>query len=316
MLLLLVFSFSSCEFESTETWLNEVPEAQGEIPTAELSFKDAVVYIDKPTLFEYSLTFQQQKVYLVEFYLDFKILKKQEGSKGSVLLDPSAGEHHFEMRVYTSTASGSIADKVGVEVFSYQQSWTIRAEDESAADLEILNIAKSGGSVLIEWEKYTGYKFESYELLKKTNNGNLSFFTTSDKDVVSCQDPYYIGGTAEYFLRFTKSDGGYFDSEAASFTHDPGRMALQLDVDNNVIATWSPCEFETNFGQYQLKRTDQSGRNEIVFTSNDVEDTMAIISVFPNRQYEFEMECKSKMPQPDVGDGTYYLSGSISTGDF
>ena len=130
------FCILGCEFESGEVWYNDISEPVGEIPIAEFSFKDSIVFISQATQFEYSLSFTRQKVYLIEFYLDNRKFDESFEPDGSILIDPVPGKHIFEMVVFTSTASNSLADQIGYEVFSYNKSWTIYFESESISQIQ------------------------------------------------------------------------------------------------------------------------------------------------------------------------------------
>lgn len=152
VVLIIAMMNGACEYESSAVYFVDIEQVEGEIPYANLSFTDSVIYINQSTLFGYTLNFIEQEVYQVEFYLDDRLLKSMGESSGSVLIEVEPGKHIFEMVIITSTESGSIADKIGAEAFYYTITWTIYSESAEAGEIQIQSIDKAEGSLRIEWE--------------------------------------------------------------------------------------------------------------------------------------------------------------------
>jgi len=321
--ILVVFILSilneGCEFESTEVYYLDVEKTEGETPVAELSFVDSVIIIDRATLFEYSLNFLKQEVYQVVFYVDGRKIESKEESTGSVLLQLLPGEHLFEIVVHTSTESGSLADLVRSEVFTYTKSWTIFAEAEDAGQIQIQSVGQVEDSLLIEWERYPGYKFHSYELFKKTSSGDVLLYESFDVNYTSSFDPYFVGGEAIYFIRFHKYSGEQYDSDTISYTSYPGMIDLDLDWEiHNLSIAWPKCDFKSNFGSYQLSQNLNGGPAEIIYTTEGVNDTTLSINVGENQDLQYELTYRSNMPDAARSNNGVYSLGSdnISTGSF
>lgn len=308
----------ACEFEPEGTYVEEVPEPEGEIPSAELNFNDSVLYMDEATLFEYSLSFMKQEVYEVDFYIDDNKIAIIEDSTGSVLVDPLPGMHMFEMVVYTSTGSGSIADRVGAEVFTYRQSWTIYSEKDDIGHIQITTIGKADGGLRIEWDRYPGYFFESYGLYKNTIEGVVQLFETSDVDITSFSDPYFVGGSAEYYVLFHKTNGKEYTSDIRSYTFHPDTIELASDWEQqNLTVTWPRCAFEANFGSYSLSQSLNDGPYEVIYTTTALEDTTITMTVGENQLFQFELTYYSKMPDNATGNGILAINSEhIFTGPY
>ena len=308
----------ACEFESSETWYEEVSEAEGEIPSAYLNFNDSVIYMDEATLFEYSLSFIKQEVYEVEFYLDDHKIAFNEDTTGSVLLEPRPGIHSFEMVVITSTESGSISDRIGAEAFIYSQSWTIYSETEEASQIEITSVEKADGSLLIEWERYPGYFFQSYELFKKTYEGDIMMCEVLDVGQTSFIDPYFVGGSADYYVRFHKSNFKEYLSDTCSYAIYKDTIGLDLDWEQqNLTISWPRCEFDANFGSYQLLKSLNDSPFELIYSTEEAEDTTLTIAVDENLNLRFELAYHSKMPDSSPGNGVYTIgSKNLFSGSF
>jgi len=315
---LLALSVKTCEFESTGTWNKDIPEPTAEIPTAELNFKDSIIYIDQAIQFEYSLNFIKQEVYQVEFYLNGRELVTNTGPKGTVLINPLPGKYSFEMVIITSTESGSIADQTEAEAFFYSQYWTIYSENEEKSQIQIQAITRSEGSLLIEWDQYQGYMFQSYELIKKTTQGEIKLCELLELDQTSFFDEYYVGGIADYFIRLIKTNGKQGDGDIKSYSSTTGTIELDYNWEQHTLSiSWPKCAYENNFEMYQLLQRLENDVSLLIYTGNDLTDTTVSVEVGENQDLRFELVYHSNMPNSTPSNGQYSISSeNIFTGSF
>ena len=308
---LIILSHSGCEFESSEIWDKGILESDGEVPTAEYSFEDSVIYIDEAVTFEYSVSFVAQEIYLIEFYLDGLMIATGTNSTGSVDLNPSPGKHIFKIVVYTSTENGSIADEMNAEAFIYTQDWTVYMEAQGTSFIDITSISPAEGSLLIEWEPFQGYLFQSYSLVKRTHLGDtvlyesFDMFESQDLEDTLFYDEYYMGDYAEYFIRLKRSTGVTSDGTPRSYSWTPEFFNVSLYPDTTIVITWSKCIFDSNFGKYILSEQVDGGPLEVIFETTQLNDTTVTVPGGSGNSYFFKLEYVSKMLDATLGNGIY-----------
>lgn len=297
----------ACEFDSTEIYYEEIDMPIGEMPTAELSFEDSIVILHQATRLSYKVNFDRQEVLQVEFYLNDRLYGSDDDAMGNVLIDPGPGIHLFEMVIYTSTESGSIAEKVGAEAFVYSQSWEIIMEDPENRQVNIDLVYIDEEGVRIEWSRSMGFDFQSYEILRVTSTGEASLGIFEDRDVTFCIDPYYIGGDAEYNLRLRTHHFPPADGIKRSFSLPPYQLFIVPVDSTSLTFTWSGCYVESNFGSYTL----YSGTGISLYESSEVQDTTITLALDPATDHHFRLEYSSSIKDPVLGfysvEREYYL---------
>lgn len=296
--IMLSLLIQSCSFESTDVYESDLEEPLGEIPVVELDLNDSVLYVDQKALLEYSVNFDLQEVLLVEFIMDENLYKSLESGEGSVLIESTPGEHQLEMVIYTTTESGSIADKIGREAFVYSNSWVLYVGDNYSEPIQIQSISETENQLEIEWEPFDGYGFHSYELYKTNASGQVLLFTTEDQDRISYFEQCYIGGESSYFIRLNLWRLSPKDGDPYGIKLPDYHMNMELEESSSIRLTWSRCRPAANFGSYLLYRESSYGTRTILLESFNVDDTTTLVSVNPEQEYLFKLEYRSGEDSP------------------
>jgi hypothetical protein len=312
----LILTLFSCEFEPSGICLVEIEKPTGEIPRAQLSFEDSTLVLHEATLFNYEVLYERQEVYLVEFYMDGYVFEMNEDVSGEVLVDPGPGLHKFEMVIYTSTGSGSIAEKMGAEAYVYSQSWDIIMEDTRYNQVNLENIfVDDNGRLCIEWKQSMNFDFLSYEIYKLYEGDEYILGVFDDRTVTSCIDSVYIGGDASYNMRLHTQHFTPVEGTARNF-HMPEYLFFIMPADStSVNLSWSKCGVAGNFDRYQIYANSGS----LLYESNQVQDTSVVLSLDPETAYNFKLVYLSKIPDPLLGTilmERYYYLGDNSLPEY
>lgn len=300
---------TSCEFEPSGTCFEDLERPEGEFPTAALSFQDSILILSEATLFQYDVLFKDQDVYLSEFYMDGRLVETDEDATGEILVDPAPGPHTFEMVVYTSTGSGSIAEKMGAEAYVYTQQWEILMEDTLHRMTELNRVyLDEKGHVRIEWEQSLNFDFLSYEILRINGDEELSLGIFEDRSVTSCSDPYYIGGEAIYNLRLQTQHFDPVEGDPISVSLPAYELSIVHADSLTVNLRWTTCGVPGNFGSYRL--TYREG--VLVHESTALLDTSVTLTLQPGMEYHFNLYYLSGHPDPELG--TCEVSRDFYTG--
>ncbi len=201
--------FYSCEFQP---WA--IPETKVERPseiapmiTAEITPDTDTLKLYQPTTIKYRFAASPRKVVWVEFNFDGTDLFRRDyitSEPMEIDFNPGAyneGLHTLTISVFTSSNSGSIADKVGAEGYLYQLQWPVIIDRTPLKALEVYSADSVAGGVRIVWEKFNHASFEYYKLVKH------SYTTNQSTDLAVITSPHQ-----NYF-----TDDSYLEGEEAIY---------------------------------------------------------------------------------------------------
>lgn len=256
--LILSLILSSCEFspgDIKETFI-EKPSEEPPMIGFELTPETDTLRLYEPVTIKYKFNASPRKIHSVEFSLDGAILFSRDYGLDNLLemdLNPhqySEGLHTLKINVVTSSNSGSIADKVKAEGYSYQFEWPVLIDFTPPKMLRILSVTKQPGGVLIKWEKFPHAAFKRY-LIEKT-----SYFEFYSKEIAVITDPY----TTEYF------DTDYLEGEKVtygiylnglpgygiSYSEPPGLIKVTYDSKFKATVNWEPTRNPQRLDYYRI----------------------------------------------------------------
>ena len=311
--------FASCEYEPTGSNFREIPEPESEIPSVTMNLNADEIYIDGRANLIYDVRFTELELLLVEFYLDGNSVGSLETPTGSFEIAPLDGQYTFEMRIYSSTGSGSIANNIGAEAFIYKKEWTLFVDLSSIRPLEIVMLSKENDRLNCLWRCSPGIDFKAFEIFRKHQAGFQSLGFIQERETRTFSDTDILGGESAYFFVLHRhhlppiySDTAEFQSEAYIF--DFRRMEILL-----AVFSWNRCTFPGNFDKYTLYETENDGTRKTIYESSSIEDTTYSIALDQLKHSVYSLEYCS------AGDTAnnlvytrelYYLPGSEFIPDY
>lgn len=187
--------------------------------------------------------------------LDNTPIMTAEGAIDSYLLDPEtlpAGYAALTVRYYQKTGSGSLADLADSEFFEFEFSRPVLIDNAPVRMLQIVKTAVIDSTLVIYWNKFTGYKFTSYVV-----NHNYGSAVITDQEVDHLAVPDYPGGELSVAFQLNAKDrtvgSQEFYHEGMSFAAQPiGVDSLHLSWDRSRYRAFRGMRISFNDNGFEL----------------------------------------------------------------
>lgn len=256
----LLFILYSCEFSPSEIPLSEL-EKPGNAPAIwiELTPETDTLRLSAPAWITYNVETGEHQLYRIKFALDnveLEDLRYYSSTKISASIPVNSlgdGNHDLKITTYTSTNSGSIADKSGLEANLYELTWPVFVNKRAKENFAFNELEFTSGGIKISWPSYRYADFGGYEF-SRTTNGSQSVKT----NITNANQNYYIdknyveGLYLNYsiFVNFTES-GFMFDH--LSYNKAIKNPVVKVNKDCTVDVRWNHSENEESVGQYCIR---------------------------------------------------------------
>ncbi len=145
--MIIIIGGSSCEVTPSEIPWSSIEEPQV-VPdiSIKLSPEMDTLRLSESTWVTYLLETGDRRLYYMEMYLDGeeivnKIKLSDREIKAYINTDLSDdGIHTLKINIYTTTNTGSIADKIGYEAYLYQLQWPVYINKSAKEDFKFTNL--------------------------------------------------------------------------------------------------------------------------------------------------------------------------------
>jgi hypothetical protein len=245
--------FLSCEYSPTETNYRQV-----NLPEPNINF----MILDSTQLnvlrgdvrIQYQAAFDGHTFRRGDLLIDSTLATGAIGNDtGYFQLNTSGysdGEHTLRFVFTLATNSGSLADRVGAEVFIMSRTYSTYFFNAAVQPPEILGFDTAHGALRIRWEKYDQIGFTRYMLSK---NG-IEMAVIKDINQQELVDSTFVGWFASYQLT-TYAGGSALGTSYKSITApiDSFVSFVILD-DRNVQLNWRRCIYDSAFASYRILR--------------------------------------------------------------
>lgn len=203
-LALFSIAICSCVFSPSKENFIEVNKdvPAPEITNQVLDLETDTLFVWKYTRFNFNLTAGNVAVHSV--LLNFNNTNTEFASgQGSFEVNPSAfqpGTYKVEIKVYTGSGTGSLADKVGAEGYEFKREWTLIIEKPQIPDIKITPSIENG-YLKFSWNKVDKPYFKSYRIIGY-DNGVYNTYSREykNRNITSFVDSTYVGGNITFNL--------------------------------------------------------------------------------------------------------------------
>ncbi|RPI06415.1 MAG: hypothetical protein EHM64_03055 [Ignavibacteriae bacterium] len=236
----------------------------------------------------------------IEGYMDDSPIALDTTQPGYITFHSEAyqdGNYTMRLTLYTSTNSGSLADRIGGEAFYMTRYYRVTVFNASITTPTVSGFAFINGELQITWGKYTQLGFKKYVL---TKNGS-PLATITDVNQLQYSDTNYAGESASYGLITyvgSLSFIGYSMSPSSTIYPAPRFVSATTTTDNKVRLVWNKAVYTKGFQAYRIKRTEDFYNYKIIATIADFNDTSWID------------------PSPYFGVQSHYTIGVVSKSGF
>lgn len=261
LLLSILVIVYSCEYSPPEIPLTEVekPSDQGSIVSVTLSPEKDTLKLSTNVYVSYKVDVGSNEIYDVKFLMDGTDM----GTPSSIAIGQYAttlqaskmsdGLHELKIRTYTSTNSGSIADKVGAEQYFYELKWPVLVNKGAKDQMKFTNLQATSNGIKLTWFKYDYADFQRYTVNKISTMPGQSkeLVNTTNPSLNSVIDNGYIEGDFVTYSLYTYMDGIVMDFK--SYIEEIKKPKVTIQLDRSIEVKWSPSNHSQNVKSYFLK---------------------------------------------------------------
>lgn len=251
----------SCEYSPSEIPLTEVekPSEQAPFISIDLTPEMDTIMLSTSVNVSYKVDVGSLKIYDVKFLMDGTdmgtLFSDGKGLYATTLSSSqiSDGLHELKVRTYTSTNSGSIADKVQAEGYLYEFTWPVVVNKRAKDQMKFTNLQMVANGIKLSWFKYDYADFQRYTVNK------ISTMPGQSKELVNTTNPYqnsvvdnsYIEGDYVTYSLYTYMDG--FSMDSRSYVEEIRKPKVTINSDHTISVNWSPSKYSQNVKSYYLK---------------------------------------------------------------
>jgi hypothetical protein len=279
--------FYSCEFEpSSENFIDLArPDTTRQI-SVDLSPFERQYIFTKFANVTYDLNTFGLKIYNVEFFVGDQSIHQGTEAIGFFGFNPGLygrGMKVLTMQITTSSSTGSLADRLGIEALVFQQNWNIILDGEAPNPVEIKKIYNDKGVLKLEWEEYTRINFERYIVCRKfgkigdqAETHLIAEFT--DRKQTTFSDFSYIGGSSTYWVVVEGSEQSSIGTKKEINYPEPRLDTLWMRSDSASFI-WRRNQFYNAVKKMEISIPESYSKPPaVLFSSTNVNDTTVTIN--------------------------------------
>ena len=314
--LILLFFAVACEFQPSEIPLTQIEGPSDNAPILRLE-----VTPDMDTLklagdvwTEYKIHTAEAEIRWVKIFFDDTEMYNGSYSTNNLPRFPvvtgnyTEGLHHISIQTFTSSLTGSIADKTGAEGFLYEAVWPVIIKHNVSPVINIRSMEFKNPGVEVVWDKYDYYGFQSYKFSKGTvieGNKVEQQFTNSKQ--TSYTDYSYIEG--EYAWYSVLLFGWYSDSK--EFIKPIEVPVTEQMPGQKLKVRWRKTSNPGLLGFYHVKLSAPAGARSEEKVFNNSVDTSVIFNT-PGFGSAYEIQVRY-VPKTYTGPYVNYNSAGGTT---
>lgn len=258
-------TFFSCVYspsDFTETYV-EPPSETGD--TLFMTLNDAmdVIYIGWVTNFAYQISGTDKHIYSVEIDFEGQQLHSYINEYGQTMnftLDPASysdGYHELNIKIITSTGTGSIADKSGAEGYIYELNWPVIIDKTIPDNINDYKITaeRTDKGIRLNWNTFEHANFQSYQIARQTPPYEMEavpITTIYDPETSTFLDTTFYEGQAMSYTLWINTPAGKFVSNGI-WVHDKlTGLKAEWHPDGTVDFNWNKTICPAVFGNYYV----------------------------------------------------------------
>ena len=263
-LVFILFILQSCTFEPKgEEFVTINPT--GSIPNIEINLNLAVDTIFVP--FNQKVTFAYglhgDKVNWAQFVINGVVQNNRDFAYDVVdyswtFNDAPGKIYPMELKIFTKSQTGSIADKMGAEGFLISRKWIVVITNEDKMASRVIKTDFVNGRLRVEWEKYKGVDFVNYKLYKSMPYGTPNSYllaTINSSTVTSFVDTTYHGELSGYYIVNNDRYSGFGPQIQGPLPVIRSENAANGDL----VLKWDKPPYYNNLKSYRISLKDRYG---------------------------------------------------------
>lgn len=190
----------------------------------------------------------------------------------------SAGQTlSLEIKIFTRSQTGSIADKLDAEGSLISREWTIVILSTTQLSPNITKADFVDGSFKFEWNKFKGMGFMNYKVYKsmaQSHKGFLLLTTINSREQTSFIDTAYCGEETEYYVKTNDKYSGTSTSRKGPIPV----LTAENTAKGELLFKWTKPPYSKNLKGYRISYFDSSGTLQQMAEISDVTSESFLIT--------------------------------------
>ena len=262
IILLSFFVFQSCSYLPSEIPLTEIPKPtdDGSDIIINLTPNVDTLKLYKSVSVTYTIDVQLCLIDSIEFFLDgskiINVSKEAVNSYSATLPVPLLrdGLHELKIITYSTSNSGSIADKVNAAKYLNEYHWPILVNRNAREYIKFTAIESVLNGVKLSWYKYDYNNFRKHIVTRFSN------IFGQNKELLNISNPYFNTIVDEEFIEgdyVLYSLVTYLDEDFATdtrlYVEEIEKPGISINSDRTFDVSWSKSKYLHNLKSYYLK---------------------------------------------------------------
>lgn len=242
--LLLAFAFillNGCEYEPTEVYDRKVNTdvTRPDVQPVDLNLPGDTVFLYSDRSLYFRFKSNNQAITNVKFQIDSLPEFNSSSDDGYFHFQYSSleeGKHTLKMEVITHSGTGSIADSMRVEGFSFKREWVLIVV---RGVTYVLSMTNENGLLKLSWPAYKGADLKEYIVYKQ-----IDWYLSKHAEVKRVTsnafvDSSYVGEEANYYVEAVNDLGRRIYWGKISLKESLPRPRILSDMQNNYSFGWN-----------------------------------------------------------------------------
>lgn len=214
----------------------------------------------------------------VSVYLNDRLAEYSSLDSGSIRLSTDYfqdGDYTLRVVLITATNSGSLADRVGAEIYYAERDYAVTIYNAPLRTPALVEAGFDAGALRLRWEPYTQPGFQKYAIWRY----GVLVGESTDPARTELHDSTYLGDGGWYELRTTAF--GITMASQILLPHEPITFAgAEVTPENTMKLAWHPTRYAAAFGSYRLIRYFPNPA-PVIATTTRLSDTTFVDSAVP-----------------------------------
>jgi hypothetical protein len=288
--LILLFGFS-CEFpleKETFVEISPIPKSDVEINLGNLP--DTLKVIEDINI-TYSLKLSGSPAIAVFIAIGNQVQYLGYSRNGTFrlssinndVINAGGGYVPFEFAVYSTSSTGSMADRAQRELLLFSMNRTLYYDYTPPSAVNFTKVEEKEGSIFLSWSEYPHPNLRSLKLRRTSINYGSNTPTTDiitlPSTSTSHHDQAFLSGEVEYQIITENNLGNKSSGSVARFVSSPSTIVEFKTIGANQLEIkWNKTRFYNNSVGYRITR---EGYATTLFTTTNPSDTTAILNNIP-----------------------------------
>lgn len=307
---------SACYFEPDGDFFKEIPEKDFSSLAIDLNNANDTLYISTITNLQYSVSASEFVVADVRATVGDKVvLSGGYGLSGSFFINPNdfaTGTYTLTLLLIVQSGTGSMADRLNAEIVQVWRQFTLVIDSEPPAQRIISKLDTTNGTMVVYWNSYKKWNFQSYTLIKECSKDNYyydvcDYITIDDKSDTTWIDSNYVGGFVRYRIDVSAADKTT-RGDFKSYSWFP-KTSFEV-IDKKIKFYWQPPRFYANTKAVQLFTPNVNSQiidqNDTSYQIEPIIELGSVYSISIIYQSEKDAHSLSFSPLAFVGQDYFY----------